>query len=124
MSNNMYNRLSFRSPLRHTSRMKSEPTSEVKIPISVSPPKPIVKEVRAKPSIYDRTSYRSPKRVVPKIDDSYKVVTKTPSGDFVKVPEPVTKKFSFVRFIEKKIPTPIKQDVITEYIKPGHKKYN
>ena len=134
MSNDMYNRLSFRSPLRRTRNYKDKdiPQTPVKcatIPVKIPVQIPVKSEstkpqVRQKSSMYDRISCRSPKKIVPKIDDSYKVVTKTPSGATVKVPEPVNKKFSFVKFIEKKIPTPIKQEVVTEYIKPLNKKYN
>ena len=124
----MYNRLSFRSPLRKTRNPKTDTNQTVKMPdiqpvkMTVNPPVKITIKESHK-SMYDRNSCRSPKRVVPKIDDSYKIVTKTPSGACVKVPEPTNKKFSFVKFIERKMPTPIKQDIVTEYIKPP-KKYN
>ena len=120
MSNEMYNRLSFRSPLRQRSKNPNttEPVVTFKEPVQMPVQLPV--QVPVKPHMNNRISCRSPKRVVPKVEDTYKIITKTPSGESVKVPE--NKKFSFVKYVEKKIPTPIQQDK-TELIKLGRKKY-
>ena len=126
---NMYDRLSFRSPLRRTSQINKPEKIELKVDNKVMPvPKPVLKmgPKTSKSKMYQRGSTcRSPKAKMIKPEETYKIVTKTPSGASVKVPELQKSKFSFVKFIEKKIPTPIQQEIVTEYIKINpHKKYH
>lgn len=118
--NDMHNRLSFRSPLRRKSNVNANGPN-VSNAESTYKQKPEIKPIIKKSSMTDRTSFRSPKRIQVKVDDTYKIVTKNPSGNVVKVPD-IEKKVSFVKFIEKKIPMPIKQEVILECIKINFRK--
>ncbi len=125
---NMNDRLSFRSPLRRTSQIKKVENPDVKIVIQPVVKEPIpsgLKNVNKSSMNQRGSAARSPKVKIVNREETYKIVTKTPSGGHVKVPEPIEKsKFSFVKFVERKMPMPIKQEIITEYIKiNSHKKY-
>lgn len=86
----LYNRISCRSPLRKTNRINQE----IKPAVVIQEPKQNVK-LETK-QFNDRISFRSTKRQIkPEMTDcTYKVVTKTPSGQTVQIPTTC----SFIKF--------------------------
>lgn len=114
-SNEYYNRLSFRSPFRKTNVVNA--VKSVNTDIKIEP----IKAPEIQPKMNNRISCRSPlntqNRKVKKTyeDPIYNIVTKTASGEPVKVP---TEKSTFIKFKEKSSPLamPIKQVVQKELL--------